>query len=270
MQVPESTPAERVRFFVARGHHRVKAAQALRVYTNWRLENGVSIDSPLLSDATELTEDEKRWNEVSLIALKVRKELQCNKPLPKIVHMHRKRPSSDANTKDDDESYICDKSGRRIIHFLPGKMDERLASTVTYALAVALYVDRCLDRESQELVTVVIDARGGHGWRNLNAAQLLPFIQHLSKLMLTMFPQRLSRAVVFPIPARFFWVWRLARNCIDVPTREKICPLEGPSTIDSPPPMDDIANYLGRENALLLETKRKAGFLSPTLPPTGT
>jgi hypothetical protein len=82
-----------------------------------------------------------------------------------------------------------------------------------------------------------------------------------------MFPQRLYRAVVFPIPARFFWVWRMARNCIDVATREKICPLEGPSTVDSLPPMDDIADYLGQENALLIEAKRKEAFLSPTLVP---
>ena len=265
-RVKESTAAERLRFFVAKGRDRVKAVQALRVYTDWRIQHELALDparpsSAFLSArsrlhkneiaATEVATDKQIWDEVSLIALKVRKEQNCHHPLPQIAYLHQ-------NTGKD----ICDKAGKRILHFIPGQMDDRIASTVTYALAVALYVNRLMDRDSTELVTVVIDTRGGHGWRNLNAAQLLPFIQHLSKLMLTMFPQRLYRALVFPIPSRFFWVWRMARNCIDVDTREKICPLMGPSTIDSEPPMEQIAEYLGRENAVLLEAKRKASFLS--------
>ena len=140
-------------------------------------------------------------------------------------------------------------------------MEDRLAAVKTYALTVALYVDKRLDRHSTERVTVVIDARGGHGWRNLNAAQLLPFIQHLSALMLALFPQRLHAAIVFPIPSRFYWVWRLVRRCLDERTEAKIQPLEGPSTIDSPPPMAQMAVLLGAENAAFLEDFRKAGFL---------
>ena len=256
-QVPDSTEAERVRFLVAKGN-RTKAAQALKVYTHWRLQHNISVTMP--PNSNKLTEDERIWTQASLIALKVRKEKRCDRPLPKIVHLHE-RGDNTSNAGEDD-TWIRDKTGRRILHFLPGRMDDRLASTVTYALAVALYVNMRLSRHSQELVTVVIDTRGGTGWRNLNAAQLLPFIQHLSKLMLTLFPQRLYRALVFPIPATFFWVWRIARNCIDLATREKICPLMGPSTIDSPPPMDQIAEYLGIDNALLLESKRKEEFLS--------
>lgn len=276
-----TTPMERQRFFIAKGRNRIAAARRLRIYMDWRTKHeffrqqatvtpppptGNNNNNTMLATAggtdggtdagvavvEDLSEDERIWNEVSLIALKARNEKHCEEPLPKVAFVHQL-----------DGDYVRDKSGHRLFHFMPGRMDDGIASTVTYALAVALYIDRRLDRQGDEKVTVVIDTRGGHGWRNLNAAQLLPFVQHLSKLLLTMFPERLYRALVFPIPSRFFWVWRMARNCIDPLTREKICPLMGPSTIDSPPPMDKIAEYMSGENALLLESKRKASFGKP-------
>lgn len=256
-QLKESTPMERQRFFVAKNRDRLVAARSLRTYVEWRHKHAAIPSPPVATttsakannDGVQLSADERLWNEVSLIALKARNEKRWDKPLPKVAFVHQL-----------DGSDVCDKSGHRLFHFIPGRMDDRIASTVTYALAVALYIDKRLDPEGDEKVTVVIDVRGGEGWRNLNAAQLLPFVQHLTRLLLTMFPERLYRALVFPIPSRFFWVWRMARNCIDPLTREKICPLMGPSTIDSPPPMDQIAEYIGSDNALLLESKRKAGF----------
>uniref|UniRef100_A0A7S3KVW7 CRAL-TRIO domain-containing protein n=1 Tax=Amphora coffeiformis TaxID=265554 RepID=A0A7S3KVW7_9STRA len=272
-QVPESTAAERWRFWTAKNRNRLAAARALRVYTDWRLEHAQVLsatkdNTPTTSNKTStdaLTDDERAWQEASLIALAVHQEKRTT-PLPKIAHLHvvplsQPQEYETQQQTDSNNDYRRDLQGRRLLHFLPGRMDDRLASTVTYATAVALYVDQCLERESMECVTVVIDARGGHGWRNLNAAQLLPFIQMLSRLMLTMFPQRLGRALVFPIPPRFFWVWRMARNCIDTATREKIHPLAGPSTIDSPPPFEQMAEYIGMENAQYLESFRKAGFL---------
>lgn len=263
-QVKESTTAaERLRFFVAKKRNRLVAAQSLQVYTDWHLQhaNVLTSSTSTSSDGANhenLSQDDKNWKEASLIALKVRNEKHCHEPLPKLAHMYQRQPQP-SNSKEDD-LYIRDKTGRRIVHFTPGRMDDRVASTVTYALALALYIDRSLDRESDETITVVIDARGSHGWRNPHAAQLLPFIQHLAKLMLTMFPERLHRAVVFPIPPRFFWIWRLARNCVDPLTREKICPLTGACAIESPAPMDQIAEYIGWENAVLLEDKRKTDF----------
>jgi hypothetical protein len=244
-QVKEATAAERLRFYVSK-KTQVATARALRAYMDWRKKHDLTIATA----PDSILEDARMWNEASLIALKARREKRCSAPLPQIAFMHQ-----------SENSYIADRTNHRIIHFVAGRMDDRIASTVTYALAVALYIDRKLDRESDELVTVVIDSRGGHGWRNLTAAQLLPFIQHLSKLLLQMFPERLYRTLVFPIPSRFFWVWKLARNCIDPLTREKICPLMGPSTIESSPPMDEIAPYLSSEVVVRLETERKSRFV---------
>ena len=278
-QVPESTEAERWRFWTAKNRHRVTAARALRIYTDWRIEHeqvlakttkkssiSTRTSSTATTDGPTLTADELAWQEASFIALAVHQEKRTTS-LPKIAHLHVLQTSSqhdsDSSTQEPNNNnidYRRDLQGRRLLHFLPGRMDDRLASTVTYATAVALYVDRCLSRETTECVTVVIDARGGHGWRNLNAAQLLPFIQLLSRLMLTMFPQRLGRALVFPIPPRFFWVWRMARQCIDPATREKIKPLTGPSMIDSPPPLEQMAEYIGVDNAQYLESFRRSEF----------
>ena len=250
-QVPASTAAERWRFWTAKQQNLRATVQALRVYTAWRLQHAVEEEEDTTTTDATLTADELAWQRASVTALRSRQEARPTTPLPQLAHLHYA----------DGGDHRRDGGGRRILHFLPGRMDDRVASTHAYATAVALYVDAVLPRDDTELVTVVIDARGGVGWRNLNAAQLLPFIQLLSKLMLTMFPQRLARCVVFPIPPRFFWVWRLARTCIDPATRDKIVPLSGPGLIESPPPLDKMAEYIGRENALFLESFRQARFL---------
>ena len=64
------------------------------------------------------------------------------------------------------------REGYRIVYVSPGKLEDRIpieegapdgttVSLETYALAIALYLDRILDRNSLERVTVMIDARGG-------------------------------------------------------------------------------------------------------------
>ena len=154
-----------------------------------------------------------------------------------------------------------DVDGRRILHITPGKIDERLASLQAYSLAIALYIDQQLDRDSLEKVTVTIDVRGGTGWRSLHATQLVPFIQHTSTLLLAQFPERLARSVVYPIPSTFTWIWRLVRRCIDPLTRDKICLLTGPATIASPPPWQAMEAYLGKGVVETLERDRLASFV---------
>jgi hypothetical protein len=261
-QVPEATSAERLRFLVAKRGHVGTAAKNLKAYLKWRTDHQHTEKDgegdPTLLELEPCTEtdtddgDANDWNMAAAAACKARKET-CLTALPRIARLHQ--------VKGDD---IRDLEGHRVLHIIPGQMDDRLVKLQTYATAVALYIDRKLAPESSERVSVVIDVRGGKGWRNLHASKLLPFIQTTTTLLLTMFPERLERAVVYPLPPAFGWIWSISKRCIDPLTANKICILTGPATIISPPPTPQMVEYMDESIVALLEQKRVAAFVTPS------
>ena len=244
-EASESTLAERSRFFAAKGD---QAAKSLQLYLSWRKQYF------LLEQDIEYTptgnEDQDTWNISTRLACKIH-NVKKEVTLPQFVRTH-KLPTSDGDLRDD--------QGARIFHVTPGRIDERLCATPTYATALAIYLDKKLSRESLEKIAVVLDVRGGMGWRNLNAASQLPFIQHTCRLLLAMFPERLSRAIVYPIPASFVWLWSIASRCIDPKTRNKIGVLSGTATIRARPPTDQMLAYMSEETATRLEQERVDSF----------
>jgi hypothetical protein len=153
------------------------------------------------------------------------------------------------------------RDGYRIIHIAPGKLDDRLVALETYSLAIALYIDRKLHRDTHKLVTVMIDARGGVGWRNPHATELVPFIQHTSELLLSMFPERLGRAIVYPVPWCLSWIWTVVRCCLDPKTCGKIHLLGGPAKITSPPPREQLALFVSEDLSDRIEAERVSSFV---------
>jgi hypothetical protein len=251
--VPEATVAERLRFLVAKKGNVEAAAKALKAYLQWRNDHQHTQKQgePALLELELYTDDNdwNDWNIAAAAACKARKET-CRTPLPRIARLHKIEGSD-----------IRDRRGYRALHIIPGQMDDRLVSLTTYATAVALYIDRKLARESPDRVSVLIDVRGGVGWRNTHVSKLLPFIQTTTKLLLTMFPERLQRAVVYPLPPAFGWIWSVSKRCIDPLTADKICLLTGPATIESPPPVSQMVEYLDESIVALLEKERIAAFL---------
>lgn len=249
-QAPDATCAERKRFYLARNGNREATAKALETYLNWRRSYSVPETELFLSPSTN-DKNQDEWRIATALALRLHGE-RCDKILPQFVNVYQ----------DENDSAICDDNGARLFHVTPGQIDERICKTSIYATALAIYLDRRLSRDDTELISVVIDVRGGRGWRNLNAASQLPFIQSTATLLLTMFPERLARAIIFPIPAGFVWLWTIASRVIDEKTRSKIGLLSGTATIDSPLPLDQIQAYMSSQAALHLEHKRKASFLA--------
>jgi hypothetical protein len=249
--VPEATAAERLRFLVAKkGNVRI-AAKALQAYLQWRSDHQHTGESALLD--MELYTDDHDWNDwniASAAACKAGKET-CRTPLPRIARLHQIEGND-----------IRDRRGFRALHIIPGQMDDGLVSLTTYATAVALYIDRKLARESPDRVSVLIDVRGGVGWRNTHVSKLLPFIQTTTKLLVTMFPERLQQAVVYPLPPAFGWIWSVSKRCMDPLTADKICLLTGPATIVSPPPVAQMIEYLDERIVALLEKSRVAAFVT--------
>jgi hypothetical protein len=251
--MPASTLEERRRFLSAKKGSMKHATNSLAKYLEWRAEHQLSkeaITTFLVSEDIDLQD----WNIAAASAIKRLGE-NPSAVLPQIARMHHMHAKP-----------VCDRTGKRLVHILPGRMDEGVASLTAYALAVALYIDRKLDRNSSELVCVLIDARGGVGWRNLNAVQLMPFIKHTSKLLLELFPERLSKALVYPVPPALAWVWKIVRRCIDPLTRDKICLLTGPATIASLPPVKQMEAHLEPDTVEFLEQERVAAFLPTPAP----
>jgi hypothetical protein len=252
--VPEATAAERLRFLIAKKGNVRTAEISLNAYLQWRSDHQHTQKhgEPALLDMELYTDDNdwNDWNIAAAAACKAKKET-CRTPLPRIARLHKIEGND-----------ICDRWGHRVLHIIPGQMDDRLVSLTTYATAVALYIDRKLARETPERVSVVIDVRGGIGWRNLHVSKLLPFIQATTKLLLTMFPERLQRAVVYPLPPAFGWIWSVSKRCIDPLTADKICLLTGPATIVSPPPVPQMVEYLDVNIVALLEKERIAAFVT--------
>jgi hypothetical protein len=251
---PEATAAERLRFLVAKKGNVRMAAKAFRAYLQWRSDHQHTekYGEPALLDMQLYTEDHdwNDWNMAAAAACKAKKET-CRTPLPRIARLHK-----------IDGNEIRDRGGFRALHIIPGQMDDRLVSLTTYATAVALYIDRKLARESPDRVAVLIDVRGGVGWQNKHVSKLLPFIQTTTQLLITMFPERLQRAVVYPLPPAFGWIWSVSKRCMDPLTADKICLLTGPATIESPPPVSQMIEYLDEAIVALLEKARVEAFVT--------
>lgn len=245
--VPSSTLSERRRFLFGEKGRVESAHQSLEEYIRWTTTHR-DLQQQLCLHVLNPDPDWHDWNLACATAIVASAECST-RPLPRI-----------ARTFTVGHQEASCRRGYRIFHIRPGKMDDNLVSLETYALAIALYLDRKLQRDSFERVTVMIDTRGGEGWRNLNAAQLIPFIQHTSKLLLSMFPERLGLSIVYPVPFALAWIWNVVRRCLDPVTAEKICLLTGPARIHSCPPYDQLVQYIDKELANLIEAERLSSF----------
>lgn len=245
-RVPDATDEERDRFLVAYRGNVEKAAKALSHYLEWRASHAPTPDDLSMVNTGDADTDD--WNLSVLCAQRMLSQKLCVEiPRAACIRMLQGLP-------------VRDREGFRVLHILPGMMDDRLMSYQTYALAVALYIDRKLARDSTERLTVVIDVRGGRGWRNPHAVKLLPFIKSTSLLLLALFPERMARTLVFPLPSSFAWIWKVVRRVLDPLTREKIAVLTGAAAIVSPPPIPQMTKHLSEEAAHFLEEERVAAF----------
>jgi hypothetical protein len=247
---PNATAEERKRFQTARlGNIEAVKAQ-LGVYLEWR-EKHEAIEKDLEIEKIETDEDE--WNKAAAIAMVSCQEEDTSIKLPRLARIY-----------SVDGSAVRDRDGRRILHVMPGQMDPSLAKPSTFALALALYIDRKLDRASSECLTVALDVRGGKGWRNIPPLRNLPFIKTVVKLLLAMFPERLHKCLLFPVPQAANWIWKVCKAWIDPDTSRKVQLLTGTATIVSKPPFEAMGEFLEPHVAELLENERQGAFIEDT------
>ena len=245
---PDATAMERQRFLTARGGSLSGAKRSLAHYVQWVHKLEETARQYSIQRATTGNRDVDIWNEACAIALKARHE-PLETTLPQVIRTHRIEGSD-----------VTDLQGYRIFHIIPAQMDDKLATTSTYSLATAVYINLHLDREEGERVTVCMDVRAGRGWPNIHALRLIPFMQQTTTLLLRLFPERLHRCILYPVPSSFLWVWGMVSKVIDPLTKDKICLLSGPNKIVAPPPFDQMYEYMEESVAKLLEDSRIAAF----------
>ncbi|KAL3902337.1 MAG: hypothetical protein SGILL_010862, partial [Bacillariaceae sp.] len=222
-ELSESTVAERRRFLVACDCNLQEASDRLNHYLEWRQKYmEVQSSSDIMQIRPTGDEDYDVWVQSCLIAMKACGEVE-NIVLPRVIRMYARQQPEDTRQSDRDQkgndykssTFIADKDGHRIFHIIPAMMDDKLAKQSTYTLAVALYMDRKVDRRSMETVTICMDVRAGRGWPNIHAVRLVPFMKSSLKLLLPLFPERLHKCVVYPLPSAFFYIWTMISKCMD-------------------------------------------------------
>ena len=246
--VPHSTKQERARFLAARNGDPTRATESLTSYIDWRSQYQSIPDHVYDSIPVSNDTDTNDWNAATATAQFAHDQLIV--PLPRVVRIH-----SDA---------AC-RSGYKIMQILPAIMDDRLAGTHIYSLAIALYCDRKLKRQSVERLCVIVDVRSGFGWPNMALTGFISFAKHTIPLLLANFPERLGSAIVYPVPSMFGWVWRTISFFIDPETRKKFSLVSGANAKWSPPPLEQLQEFLEPDVIERLEWERRSSFTEDEL-----
>ena len=245
---PKATAKERQRFLTARQGDVPGAIRTLSDYVEWVTKHEKI--SSLHNIKRKCTDDPDHdiWAVACAVAIKACDE-NCDVVLPRVIRTHQINRCS-----------ATDLQGHRIFHIIPALMDDKLAKTSTYALATALYINKQLDREGLERITVCMDVRAGKGWPNIHAIRLVPFMKQTTTLLLSLFPERLHKCVLYPVPPSFLWIWNMISKVIDPRTEDKICLLSGVNKIVAPPPLDQMCEHMDKDVALMLESYRVGTF----------
>lgn len=250
-ECPAATAAERKRFLAARRGNAASAAKTLKHYLQWHHKHlDVAVEHKIVRPQT-YDRDLDVWREACQIAMKASKE-KGDAILPRVIRTHTR--------KNGNGKPLIDKDGYRIVQIMPAQMDISLARSSTYALAVALYLNLQLDREAEERIVVCMDARAGQGWPNTHVVRLVPFMKQTTTLLLSLFPERLHKCLLYPVPPSFLWVWKTISKVVDANTRKKICLMGGPNKILSAPPFEQMYEHMDMEAAHHLEDARIADF----------
>lgn len=113
----------------------------------------------------------------------------------------------------------------------------------SYVLRAAKAIDDVAGPDDDMRVTTLIDLRPGAGWPNPPGHKLLPFFKLSAATLPRMYPERMQRVIVYPMPFVVRALWRIVRAFFDPVTQDKFVILGGSASIGSQCP-PELANYL--------------------------
>jgi len=252
---PEATKAERARFLKARDGDVPAASAMLKKYLEWRKQFDAMEDEQLLySCSMGANEEDPDWTRACRMA-----SVSSSSPLPAIPPCILFMPDKADTDPSDSQKSLRTLDGKRVLQHLPARIDLSVADGELYAIALALYIDCCVSRDSMEKICVVIDTRPGKGWGNIPAPKLIPFIKNAARLLNDLHPERLARCILFPVPSVAKFLWNAVKPWLDPGTADKICILSGSAGIKSPVP-NDMDSYLQKDVVEWMEWKRVSTF----------
>lgn len=246
--LPESTQAERCRFLVDRNGDTKLAITKLGNYLDWRRRHYCDDDSNCHLDS---------WTYATQLALraddeKSKKSSNVDKNNNRTDNTSIKQLPCTLFTFEHDET-------KYLLH-LPARIDTQLASTSVYALALALYIDHKMDRSSMEKIILVIDVRAGQGWANINAINLIPFIQETVRLLCDLHPTRLDTCIIYPVPVIASIIWKAVKPFVGKDTVQKIRLVSGSGAGMNDKVPEKVNKYLDCELLTRFETTRMNYF----------
>ncbi len=251
--LPNSTNAERQRFLRDHKGNTKAAINKLRNYLEWRKKHR--------NDDLNLDHLDS-WSYATQMA--IRNSSKEKDGEAKVVDGAFALPCP-LFTQDHTQSSINDKGEitiiqRKYCQLLPARIDTKLADASTYALAIALCLDRALDRHSTEKVSLVIDVRPGQGWANISAIQLLPFMQSTSRLLCDLFPLQLDSCIVSPVPQMARFILKAVKPFVGTDTIEKVCMVTGPAGKNDKVPKE-LEKHMDGGLIQEFEERRKSFFV---------
>lgn len=277
-QVPESTEEECQRFFDGAEGKEKQAVKALRKYIAWR-EKHDRIEKQFLSkeQSTNGNKQEKMKKNLDDSSSNVKEDgdpggdiadheewnVACRiarKACDATSEVEMPRCARTFSVSGDKE--CVDRSGYRILKLAPGRMDERLVPLSVYSRALAVYIDRKLSRDSTERIAILVDVRGGEGWRNLHVRNLVPFIKELLSNLQNLFPERLALLLVYPVPSTLKLFWKMVESALSEDIRERVHMLSGRAKIDAPTP-DGMTEWIDDDIVKHIEEERLDAFEEP-------
>ena len=228
--VPQSTEEERIRFLIANDGDTALASLQLQRCLEWRRE----FESTGMEERTchrprikSSVEDALDWRAASDAAVKASGLCESSSSSSQALRLPRILQCCDG--KDNE-------TGNRMFCLRTALLNTKVAPVSVYSLAAALYMERKFSRDSLEQVVLAIDVRRHPGCPNPNPIQLIPFIQYTVPLLTALFPERLSKAVVFPVSTPLRWIWsKLGKVLTTINVDEKLIVLS-----DIPPTMGSL------------------------------
>ncbi|KAI2508036.1 CRAL/TRIO domain containing protein [Fragilaria crotonensis] len=264
---PNSPYSERLRFLRACKGSVTGATVKLQAYYDWRELHG--LDLPEYAD-TRLgqSSDEQDWL------------LSCKKAVEHIEKLGKeslkKKSSPSDSTKslssfalpqivfaytDEKGLPMTSKSGRRLLHVMPARINKKLASAETYALALSLYLDHKQDRNKLDLFFVMLDVRPGKGWANPPAYNMMPFIKAVGNLLHQHYPERLDKLFLYPLPRPALWIWEMVKPFLDPSVVESAHLIAGKDTVAAPPPNHALCSHVDEDLLEVMENTRICNFI---------
>lgn len=170
--------------------------------------------------------------------------------LAQIIFMH----------KNKDGQLIADKEGSKILHVIPALINRQVAHADFYALALSLYLERKLDRESEDKMTVLIDMRPGDGWPNPAAIMMIRFVHRVTTVLQRRYPERLQNLILYPVPWAAMGIWAAMKQVFALEITEKVTLVAGSANRGSPLPKEKLEEKVDGETLELTEQVRLDHF----------